>query len=62
MNGLFLNKVLILSENVAKKLDLADISEIEYVVDGAELICDGCTGEKTNLQVTSQNDYEIKIS
>ena len=60
MNGLFLNKVLILSENVAKKLDLADISEIEYVVDGAELICDGCPGEKTNLQVTSQNDYEIK--
>lgn len=60
MSGLFLNKVLILSENVAKKLDLADISEIEYVVDGAELICDGCPGEKTNLQVTSQNDYEIK--
>ena len=60
MNGLFLNKALILGENTAAKLDLADLSEIEYVVDGAELICDGCPGEKTNLQVTSQNDYEIK--
>ncbi len=60
MNGLFLNEALILGENTAAKLDLADLSEIEYVVDGAELICDGCPGEKTNLQVTSQNDYEIK--
>ena len=60
MNGLFLNEALILGENTAAKLDLSDLSEIEYVVDGAELICDGCPGEKTNLQVTSQNDYEIK--
>lgn len=60
MNGLFLNEALILGENTAAKLDLADLSEIEYVVDGAELICNGCPGEKTNLQVTSQNDYEIK--
>jgi hypothetical protein len=54
------NTEIILNESQAVELDLADASDVEYVVDGAKLICDGCPNETTVLQVTSQNFYEMK--
>lgn len=51
---------LILKQSEAIGLSLIESSEFQFVVDGAELVCNGCPGQKTVLQVTSQNKFYMK--
>ena len=51
---------LILNQAEAIELSLIESSEFQFVVDGAELVCNGCPGQKTVLQVTSQNKFYMK--
>jgi hypothetical protein len=51
---------LILRQFEAIELSLIESSEFQFVVDGAELVCNGCPGQKTFLQVTSQNKFYMK--
>ena len=51
---------LILNQAEAIELSLIESSEFQFVVDGAELVCNGCPGKKTVLQVTSQNKFYMK--
>lgn len=51
---------LILKQSEAIGLSLIESSEFQFVVDGAELVCNGCPRKKTVLQVTSQNKFYQK--